>query len=360
MIRNTLIDGKQIVMLLVMFRVFNMLTFVPQMQGVQNAATVMLALPFAYLLLILILLPAALLLNRHRESNIIDCALKLSKPAGKVLGVLLFLYAVLIAADTVSNFEFLLTSVVYPETKSIFFILTFTAVCVYGAYMGLEPVTRVNTILFFISLFSIIFISVAVLPDAEFVYLQNPLYGGVAPVAKHALSACFANFDVVLWLLLAPDLKGNLNKNFVYWTILSLFAVEYLVMLLTVGLGDYAKSQMFPFFSLTVIAEISIFQRLDILHITLWTFIAFVKVTVYLYLASQCLGYIIPKRLKKTRLIICGAATVGGAVIISSRLYYLTWMQGALQAGIPVALLAVLIPFVLLIWSLVSKRGKAS
>lgn len=359
MIRNTLIDSKQIVMLMVMFRIFNLLTFAPQMGSLENTASAMIALPVSHLLLALILLPAALLLNRYKECNIVDCALQLNKITGKVLAVLLFLYTAFVAANTISNFEFLLTSVIYPQTSPIFFILTFTAVCAYGAFMGLEPVTRVNTFVFFLSLAALVFISIAVLPSVNFVYLQNPMYEGAAAVAKQAVKHCFANFDVVIWLLLAPDLKGNINKSFIYWAILSFIAVEYMVTLLTVGLGDYAKSQMFPFFSLAVIAEMSIFQRLDSLHITLWTFIAFVKVSVYLYLTSQCLGYLLPKRLKKTRILIGTAVSAGGALIISSSLPYLTRVHGVLHSGLPVAILAVLIPFALLIWSLFVKRRGA-
>ncbi|MBC8545547.1 GerAB/ArcD/ProY family transporter [Clostridiaceae bacterium NSJ-31] len=356
MTRNTIISSKQVVLLLVLFRVFDLLTFVPQIGGRQNGATVMLALPFSYLLLALILVPALLLLRGRREGNVVDCALALNPAAGKVLAALLFLFSVFAAADTVSNFEFLLTSAIYPETPSLFFVLTFTAVCLYGAFLGLEPVARVNTFVFVLFVGALVFISASVLPKSDFVYLKNPLQGGLSAVWGHALSAAFSNFDAVLFLLFAPNFKGSLSKCFWGWALLTVAMVEYLVMLLTVGLGDFAASQMFPFYSLAAFADLSIFQRLDSLHITLWTFIAFVKVSVYLYFASQCLGYLVPRRLKKTRLAATGILTAAGALVISSDLRFLTAVQKAMATGIPVAVLAVLIPFVLLLWSLIARR----
>ena len=179
---------------------------------------------------------------------------------------------------------------------------------------------------------------------------------GLSAVWGHALSAAFSNFDVVLLLLFTPNFKGSLSKCFWGWALLTVVMVEYLVMLLTVGLGDFAASQMFPFYSLAAFADLSIFQRLDSLHITLWTFIAFVKVSVYLYFASQCLGYLVPRRLKKTRLAVAGILTAAGALVISSDLRFLTAVQKAMATGIPVAVLAVLIPFVLLLWSLIARR----
>lgn len=355
-VRNQLISSRQTMMLLVMFRAFDLLTYVPQMSGVSNAATTLLTLPLSFLLLAFIMLPAALLLRRCEGCSYVDCAMRLSKPAGNVLAMLLFLYAAVIAADCISNFEFLLTSAVYPETASVFFILTFTAVCVYAAYLGLEAVTRVNVFLFLLFFAVLAFISAAILPHADFVFLKNPMESGAGGFWKQVLGGCFQNFEVVLWLMLARDVKGSLLKSYVGWSVLSLLTSEYLIMLITVGLGDYAASRIFPFFSLAAVSELSIFQRLDSLHITLWTFIAFVKVAVYLYLAAQSLGHVVPARLRGASVIASGVVAAGLAMVLSSDLRFLGGMRTSLKAGLPVAVLAVLIPFGLLLWTLAKER----
>lgn len=358
MIRNTLISPWQAVALLALFRVFSLLTFVPRIGGVQNGASVLLALPVSYLLLALVLLPALLLLRRHGGCNAVDCALQLNKPVGKLLAALLGLFSVLIAADTISNFEFLLTTAVYPQTPPLFFILTFAAVCAYAAFLGLEPVARVGTVVFVIFVGVLVFLSAAILPKADFLALKNPMAGGSNEFFSLVIANCFSNFDVVLWLFLAPHIKGSTAKSFVGWLAVTLPFIEYLVLLLTVGLGDYAASQTFPFYSLAAYAELSIFQRLDSLHITLWTFIAFVKVAVYLYFAAHCLGYLMPRRMKKTSILCCGALAAAGAAVLSSGPRRLGAVRAAVQSGIPVAVLAVLIPFALLIWSLAVRKKK--
>lgn len=355
-VRNQLISSKQMMMLLVMFRAFNLLTFVPQQGGTVNAATAMLTMPLSLLLLAVVLLPAALLLRKRGGYGYIDCAMRLNKGVGTVLALLLFLYAAFIAADSISNFEFLLTSAVYPESSPAFFVVTFTAVCAYAAYMGLEPVTRVNAFIFVLFFFVVAFISLAILPKAEFVYLKNPLDGGTQSFLMQVVNGCFSNFDVIVWLLLAGNVKGSLVKSYAGWSLITLLTSEYLVLLIAVGLGDYASSRIFPFFSLAALSELSIFQRLDSLHITLWTFMAFIKVSVYLYLAAQSLGHVVPARLRGTAVVASVVAAGGLALLLSSDWSYLNTIQDALQTGIFVAVLAVLIPFALLLWTMGRER----
>lgn len=354
--RSVTIGSGQLVLLLAIFRVFDLLTYAPALGEAENGATVLLAAVPQLLLLALVMLPAGLLMARFGGSDVISCALALWKPAGKVLAALLFLCILAFASSTVSSFEHLLTGAIYLESSPWFFILTMVVVCTYAAYLGLEPVARVSTFVFFAFLAAVAFFVAAILPKADFVYLQNPFYGGAIPFWRTAVRLCFANFDVVAWLIITPHLRGVAAKSFAWWLLASTVLFEVLVFLLTVGLGDYAATQPFPFLALASVAEFSVFQRLDSLHITLWTFLAFVKVASLLFLAAQCLGYLLPRRMKKTNYVVCGGLCAAGAVFLSSAPQYLATARGALQSGVPVAVLAVLVPFALLVWAIVAKK----
>ena len=62
------------------------------------------------------------------------------------------------------------------------------------------------------------------------------------------------------------------------------------------ALGDYAKSQRFPFYTVTKIAEVSIFQRLDSLHVALWVFMALVRLSLFLEVAGKSLARMLPQQ----------------------------------------------------------------
>ena len=354
--RSVTIGPGQLVLLLTVFRVFDLLTYSPNLGGAENGATVLVAFLPALLLLAFVMLPAGLLMARFGGSDVISCAMHLSKPVGKVLAAVLCLFLVLLAGDTVSNFEFLLSTAIYPGTQPWFFILTLLLVCTYAAYLGLEPVARVNTALFFVLAVSVLFLAVAILPSADMVYLQNPFYGGSAPFWRRVVRMCFGNIDVIAWLVVTPHLRGVPAKAFGGWLLATAVASEALILLLTLGLGDYAGAQAFPFLSLASVAEWSVFQRLDSLHITLWTFLAFVKVAALLFLAAQCLGYLLPVKLKKAGIISCGILAAAAAGVFSFSTGNLIAARVALQSGVPVAVLAVIIPFLLLIWAVAAKK----
>ena len=65
------------------------------------------------------------------------------------------------------------------------------------------------------------------------------------------------------------------------------------------ALGDYAKSQRFPFYTVTKIAEVSIFQRLDSLHVALWVFMALVRLSLFLEVAGKSLARMLPQKASK-------------------------------------------------------------
>ena len=357
MIRRSITIGSgQLILLLTVFRVFDLLTYAPAMGEAENGSTVLLAAIPQLMLLALVMLPAGLLIARFEGQDVISCAMSLSKPVGKVLAGVLFVFLIAFAGSTVSSFEHLLTGAVYQESSPWFFIITMVFIGTYAAFLGLEPVARVNTFVFFILVATVVFFAVSVLPKADYVYLQNPLYGGSVPFWRTVVRMCFANFDVVAWLIITPHLNGVPAKSFGWWLLCSAVLFETLIFLLTVGLGDYAATQPFPFLALASVAEFSVFQRLDSLHITLWTFLAFIKVASLLFLAAQCLGYLLPRRLKKTNFIAGGVLCAGAAAFFSSGPEYLGMARAALQSGVPVAVLAVLIPFALLIWSIVAKK----
>lgn len=352
MTRNTLISPWQGAAMLILFRVFHLLTLSPAGGEAQNATDALLALPLSYLVLAVLMLPAYFFVRRF--GGITGGA---GAFAGRAAAVLLCGFSLLAAAFTVGGFQALLTSAAYPKVSPAFFIVTFAAVCAYAAFLGLEPIARMGSVIFVAFLAVTVFISAAVLPKASFVYLQAPMQGGGVAFLKLVLSGAFANFDVVIWLLLAPNIKGGALKSFAIWAVGALAALEYLILLLAVGLGDFAGTQEYPFYSLAASGEISVFQRLDSLHITLWTFIAFVKASVYLYFASHCMGLIIPRAKKWERAALCGGAAAVAALLAAFSAGGTAFLKSALQGGVPVAALAVALPLLLLLTAALKKRG---
>ncbi|MEG1631462.1 MAG: Ger(x)C family spore germination protein [Hydrogenoanaerobacterium sp.] len=306
MTRKTIISPWQAASMLVLFRVFSLLTIAPGATA-QNTTDVLLALPLSYLVLSAVFLPLLFVLRRSGV-DIIDGIGGFGVPLAKLAAVILCVFCLLAAAFTAGSFAKLFTLAAFKKTSPLFFTFTIAAVCGYAAFLGLEPIARMGSAIFAAFLAFTLFVSFAILPKAQFFYIKAPFLDGVMPFLRLVLSFCVVNFDVILWLLLAKNVKGSVTKSFIIWAVAGSLLLSYLVVLLAVGLGDYAGTQEFPFYSLAAFAEISVFQRSDSLHLVLWSFMAFLKIGVYLYFAAYCLGKVFLRVGKTTRALSCTIA----------------------------------------------------
>lgn len=57
--------------------------------------------------------------------------------------------------------------------------------------------------------------------------------------------------------------------------------------------------QTFPYYALTSVIDISIFQRLDSLHVTLWIFTALFRCTLYTICAAKCANMLFSKKISR-------------------------------------------------------------
>lgn len=122
------------------------------------------------------------------------------------------------------------------------------------------------------------------------------------------------------------------------------------------ALGDYAKSQRFPFYTVTKIAEVSIFQRLDSLHVALWVFMALVRLSLFLEVAGKSLARMLPQKASKYTVGACAALAAVLSGILTEKPDVLEKLGDLFAGGLPALLLTVLLPLLLL---LSCRKGRA-
>ena len=114
-------------------------------------------------------------------------------------------------------------------------------------------------------------------------------------------------------------------------------------------LGDYAKSQRFPFYTVTKMAEVSVFQRLDSLYVALWVFMVLVRLAVFLEVGAKSLTQLLPQRASRYAVGILAALAAGCAGVLTGKPAVLERMGQVFSGGLPVVLLVGVLPLALLI-----------
>ena len=207
-----------------------------------------------------------------------------------------------------------------------------------------------------------LFILFSSIPNVEMVNVKLPVNGRFREIALSAYGVVSNTMEILLFYLLLPYCKSKIKQG-VFGLVISLTVLTELITFFIVSvLGDFAASQTFPFYALASMSELSIFQRLDALHMGIWVFVAFIKLSLLIFLATEILKFITPKdkganRRHRISLLITSVLVLVFAVPACYHIEWLRILYRILYSGIPIILLGVIIP-ILVLWRLYILKKK--
>lgn len=129
--------------------------------------------------------------------------------------------------------------------------------------MGYEPTARFGSFVLAALLLALLFVGISLWPQVQWEFLRPPSYDGWQSQLFLFINLTLGNVETAALLFLFPAVNQNKRSVFWKWSLLSVVTLAAIFLFTAVALGDYAKSQRFPFYTVTKIAEVSIFQRLD-------------------------------------------------------------------------------------------------
>ena len=347
------ISGSQLVLLLILCRSFNMLTAdmhnVTGHYGMEQLA----AIPLSLVLQAVIALPAFLLM-RKTGRGMTESALWTAGNAGRIFPLVSCAYLAAVTGITIFNLASFLANAIYPGSSAFFLAAALTAAAFAAVYMGLEGLARAAGILFIFFLVSLLLTTVGV---SERIRLLNirPLETGSLSVIWQGAWKIFARSSTVfLFVLLVPQISRNKAKSFLVYLGAVGLMMEAVSFLVTTVLGELGVDEAYPFFMLTTIAQISIFQRMDALHVSIWVMVCFLRVTLFLWVMREQLRSILSSGFRESgrgRWILPFFSLLSvslAAVMLRSR-KFADMMLDILSTGVADVLLMAVLPAVFLI-----------
>lgn len=270
-------------------RILITLTFMPSLNNESVNTDLLLQVLLFSLVLPLCTLPFYFLYRSKPEWNILDHAFAISPVIERILAIGYagyFLYGTVIA---VSRFDLFATSRLFPDSDFTVFLLLIILVCCIAAAYGLEALGRATVVGLFAVGAVFLFVTGTVVSKFDFLNFTPPLYNGVRPVLRGALSSVSQTIELAVLAVLAPRVTGNLKTGFFKW--LAVLTVTLLVLLGTAiaVLGYYADSQLFPIHALSVLSQFSVLQRMDSLFTGVWMLCLFIKASILILISSECL-----------------------------------------------------------------------
>lgn len=343
--KEKLIDGRQLMLLLVLGRVFSMMTYSPGREAVPGSVTLAAQLP-ALAAELALLAPSFWLVRRLGGKGLLEAAFDRSRFAGRFCALVCLVACWLQAAQTITVQADFLTGTIYRLPHRIGLIVALWGGILYVVWLGLESFARLSMGIFAVFVLLVAALTIQSIPNLDLMNLQNPLEGGIVPLTGGTALSVARCGELSAAVLLIPCVRDKnqrwSSKACLVWTGFTL-VVSFLT--LTV-LGNFAATRSYPVYTLALAGgEQAVFGRLDALLLLVWIFLAVVRGGLYWWLAGRCLFLLTQK--PTLFCIFVGGLPVLGAALLSGRLKLL-WQSPVLW-GATVLSVTLLVPLFILL-----------
>lgn len=299
--------------------------------------------------------PLLFLSKQFANLTIIEYLPILTGPlVGKILGALYIAFFLFIATLDLSLFDNILKPINLPETPDSAIILLALATCAYAVYKGLECIARSTEIFVPPILAVIVIYAVLQIPEMDFkVFLPILADSTFSEINFLAFMTAARINEIIVLAMLAPSINKKGNTKMIFFWIAILVTVFSLIIVVTTlaGLGlEVSKKTFDPYY--LFIKQINIYDfitRIEFLIVAAWNIGMFLKISLFLYLATislvQLLGLKKRKVLIIPMVIIIFATTLKTDILKSVIVFniiehYVPYINLIFMFGIPVVMLA--------------------
>lgn len=312
------ISTRQMSAVLFLSRIISLFTFmlpsasyIPPGDRIITASAVML-IEFIYALVLV------MTLKHNKNRSIVEVSVEYSSVFPKIIAVLYVFAFIWAAGIGTARFELFISTVMFPNSELTLMIVILLAACVAASLKGIEAIGRASSILLFIMCLSIAFILFSVAKEFEYYNLRPVLTEGIVPVSGFAFYVSTRAAELLSLNISAPLVKGNVKKMIFLWIPVFSAVCTLILVFLTGVTGEYGNDQIFPLYTLTVIAKFGIFERLDDILTGLWVLCIFIQVAYLMYISILCINQGFGKVKKIPCALIC-AAGIFGVYVYSSQ-----------------------------------------
>lgn len=239
-------------------------------------------------------------------------------PAGIVTKIVLAAFFIVAAVNTLLSFAVFLQSeseVVFP---ALLIILLVMAVVFYALTNGIEGIARfalMAAVIFVLILGFTIAANASGMDITNLGYPKSPGWNSIAGIviANTLLCPEIPAYFALKRFVRKEDAKKHGLRSFyiIQSIIIGIFTVAQELVF-----GTLTNIQKYPVYSLAVVGEFSIFQRLDVIHLAVWCIVTVVKLCVLTIACIALLRDIMPKLQHIACSIVVCAVTALGAVLM--------------------------------------------
>ncbi len=253
-------------------------------------------------------------------------------------------YFIFLASVNISRFAYFASTVLNPDSTSWIFSVIVTLCAFYGAYLGIESLSRFSFFAFILLVLTIFTALIFNLSNYQEINLYPVIENDSSLILENVMYMVSSSTEVIVFLCLQKKTNGYAVKPFVWSVTASFLTIFVLLLFVNAVMGDAAALQAFPLYTLFELAKAGLFERIDVLYISFWIFGIFIKTALLIY----CAGISVKKGRNDTRCIICSVMTLA-LTLLFSKLLPVSHVSPVIFV-LPYLVICVIIPLLTLIF----------
>lgn len=208
----------------------------------------------------------------------------------KCVSKLYYVYFLIVASVSVSRFSYFASTTLNPETQGWLFALIVCTCAFYGAFLGIEALSRFSAFCFVLLSLAVISVILCNFNTFREINLYPIITSSKFDLIKNAVVFASNTSEIAMLLAIFPKVNGRCERSYIRFICLSFLTVFILLYFAIAVMGKSVVIRNFPFYSFFQISKFGTFERLDVLHISFWIMGVFVKAVTSLYCASSCVS----------------------------------------------------------------------
>lgn len=236
-----------------------------------------------------------LVLKKNQDYTIIEITEEAFGPVlGMIFNLIITAFFISVSFLFVREFSEALIIAALPETPISVIALTFIAVGLLGAYLGIEAIARSTRLTYTYVFAGIFLLLLALIPQWDFDKLFPVLGNGPYPVFALGAFSTAAVTEIILAAVLVQSMGGadNYTRINVYSALIAFTFLSLLLAVSVMTMGREISSETtLPFYRLSRSVYLGrFFQRVEAIFIIIWSIVGALKIALTLYGASVSLA----------------------------------------------------------------------
>jgi spore germination protein KB len=227
---------------------------------------------------------------RFPGKNLVEYSIDLLGPwAGRAVAIAFGLYFLYLDSYIVRSFGDLLVTEAMPETPLVVFTVLIVSLAAYGVYLGLEVFSRVNEIIFPLSVVvAMVFIGLGI-PEMDFYQLKPFFEHPFSDVLRGAVILFAFYAEGAFFLMILPNLnrpgQGRQVVLLVSLLLALIMSVDVVALIALFGHEETSRL-LFPSFEFAKSVHVGVFfDRLESLVVGVWVATIALKVMAFYYIS---------------------------------------------------------------------------